>query len=62
MTYRTIRHQQSMLKAKVASAVRDSLKNVFEKVDIVRVDSQHHQIGAGPVPGGCPQIRAVRRT
>src|SRR5260370_11477650 len=54
MLYRTIRHQQPILKVKVTSALRRSLKNVFEKVHIIRMDSLQYQIGRRFRPGRVP--------
>src|SRR6266436_2349399 len=51
MFYRTVRHQQPMLQVKVTSALRRTLKNVFEKVDIVRMRSLQYQIGRWFRPG-----------
>jgi hypothetical protein len=43
MLYRTIRHQQPVLKVKVTSALRRPLKDVFEEVHIIRMDSLQYQ-------------------
>ena len=45
MFYRTIRHQQPVLKVKVTSALPSLLKNALEKIHVVRMDSLKNQIG-----------------
>ncbi len=54
MLYRTIRHQQPMLIIKVTSALRRTLKGVFDEAYIIRMSSLQYQIGcwfrAGRVP------------
>src|ERR1700746_127962 len=54
MLYGPIRHEQPMLKVKVCSALSRTLENVFEKVDIVRMNSLEYQIGRGLRPGRAP--------